>query len=85
MVQEMKLWRISQDVNRDYDTFDSAVVVAPDEETARRIHPKGAWGVTPKPHDSTWAAPEHVGVAYLGEAVDFLVEGQVIVASFNAG
>lgn len=35
----MKLFRISQTVNTDYDTYSKAIVVAKDEEDARRIHP----------------------------------------------
>ena len=35
----MKLYLISQDVNNDYDTYDSAVVVAKSEQDAREIHP----------------------------------------------
>ena len=34
----MKLYRIWQEVNNDYDTFDSAVVAAYDEEDAKSIH-----------------------------------------------
>ena len=37
----MKLYRIWQEVNNDYDTFDSAVVAAYDEEDARSINPIG--------------------------------------------
>lgn len=37
----MKLYLISQKVNNDYDTYDSAVVVAKDEEEAKKIHPDG--------------------------------------------
>ena len=37
----LKLYRISQAVNTEYDTYDSAVVVAENEEDARRIHPDG--------------------------------------------
>lgn len=33
------LWLISQSENNGYDTYDSAVVVAPTEEAAKRIHP----------------------------------------------
>jgi len=36
----MKLYLISQNVNNDYDTFDSAVVCAENEEKAKRVHPK---------------------------------------------
>ena len=35
----MNLYYVSQSKNSDYDTFDSMVVCAPDEDTARRIHP----------------------------------------------
>jgi arylsulfatase A-like enzyme len=35
----MKLFLISQDENGGYDTYDSAVVAAEDEEAARKIHP----------------------------------------------
>ena len=33
------LWKISQDKNNDYDTFDSAVVVSTDPVNASMIHP----------------------------------------------
>lgn len=43
----MKLWLISQDVNNDYDTYDSAVVAAETEQEARLTYPsngfKGCW------------------------------------------
>ena len=35
----MKIYKISQDVNKDYDTYDSAVVYAENEEEAKSIHP----------------------------------------------
>jgi hypothetical protein len=35
----MNLYRISQQINNDYDTYDSAVVCAENEEEARRTHP----------------------------------------------
>ena len=37
----MKLFLISQDENNGYDTYDSAVVCAKDEEAAKRITPAG--------------------------------------------
>ena len=36
----LNLYLISQTANNGYDTFDSAVVAARDEEDARSIHPK---------------------------------------------
>ena len=35
----MKLWHISQDVNSNWDTYDSAVVAAETEEEARCTYP----------------------------------------------
>lgn len=79
----MKLWVISQSVNRGYDTYDSAVVAAETEEEARNILPsRESWddaylyGV--------WAnKPSEVDVKYLGET-DREIYG-VVLASFNAG
>jgi len=33
------LWKLSQDVNNDYDTYSDAVVVSSNPVAARRIHP----------------------------------------------
>lgn len=80
----MKLWIISQSVNNDYDTYDSAVVAAETEEEARNIIPSGrSW------NDGTWfnsswvSNPSEVNVEYLGET-DRDISG-VVLASFNAG
>lgn len=76
------LYRIFQNENSGYDTYDSAVVCAYSEEDARTIHPCGnsarTWG------NGDWAAPREVNVKYLGEAHKSLKRG-AIVASFNAG
>ena len=67
----MLIFRIHQDLNNGYDTYDSAVVVACDEEHARSIHPMGqqivwdpeleAWvdedGSNADWSASSWAAP----------------------------
>lgn len=78
----MKLFLISQTENNDFETYDSAVVAAPDEETARNMDP-----ATGKPVDkwggifSTWAdGPECVIVKYLGETE---VDQGVICASYG--
>lgn len=82
----MKLFLLSQEQNAGYDTYDSAVVAAPDEDTARQIDPR-----TGKPVENwnkkyrTWCSgPEHVVVAYLGEAAAGIEQG-VVCASYNAG
>lgn len=81
----MNLYRIAQTVNRDYDTYGGAVVVAASEEAARLTHPSGKsdwqdddWAV------DTWATPSDVTVTYLGTAAPGLPAG-VVMASFRAG
>jgi len=81
----MKLWLISQEANDGYDTYDSAVVVAPDEETAKRVHPSGYVFSESDGPSGTWATPENVVAKCVGVAADDLESGQVICASFNAG
>lgn len=82
----MKLFLISQHENKDYDTYDSAVVCAPDEETARNMDPGSG---KPYPFSkrafSAWAwSPDRVNVRYIGDALPSVPVG-VVCASFNAG
>ena len=83
----MKLFKITQDEENGYDSYDSAVVVAKDEESAKKIHPSmrnGAWEEKYRYYD--WAsAPENVKAKYIGEAISELKEGDIVVSSFNAG
>jgi hypothetical protein len=92
----MKLWHISQDQCNDYDTYSDAVVAAPDEETARTIHPDGAIWASKKgaPFVSGWSegepsrswcdSPHLVTARLIGDAVPGTEIG-VICASFHAG
>lgn len=96
----MNIYLIFQNVNTGYDTYDSAVVVAEDQEQARRINPgqfhvwsneQDSWMFeysdgrpAKKNEDSTWTRPENVKVQYLGEAAN-KIKGRIICASFNAG
>lgn len=70
-----------------WDYYDRAVVCAPDEETARNIHPDGTvnlnWNLIER--FPTWVRhPEEVSIYLLGTAVPDSLTG-VICASFNAG
>ena len=80
----MNIYLISQEINFEYDTYDSAVVCAPDEATAKMIHPSGNVLGTNKYDEFTWCSPEHVKVVLIGTAVPNSLQG-VICASFNAG
>ena len=76
----LNLYLISQDENKDWDTFDSAVVAAANEEEARNIHPGGP----DRNWDYTWTSSAvHVKVKLIGKATQG-VSG-VVCASFNAG
>lgn len=75
----MNLYIISQDENNDYDTYDSAVVAAPDVETARKILPDECCTM------NEWcSSPDMVEVECIGIAGADVEQG-VILASFNAG
>lgn len=86
----MKLWLIDQDTNNDYDTYDSAVVAAEDEASAKLIHPSGyperEWreeGPIDRQY-GCWTSKENVRCKYIGQAAPG-IEAGVICASFNAG
>lgn len=79
----MKLFKISQTENDDYDTYDSAIVAALSEDDARLIRPSETYDWTD--HYSPWcSSPEKVTVEYIGEAREGMEAG-VVLASFNAG
>ncbi len=93
----MKLFLISQSENHGWDTYDSAVVAAKDEQAARNTHPSdyvdgwnghiwyscGYNGEIRESHSGSWVRnPEVVQVEYLAE---YDGEAGVICASFNAG
>ena len=83
----MKLWLISQTVNRGYDKYDSAVVAAETESAARKTHPDDgphSFGDDPDLCGIDWADAKDVRVEYLGEAREGYPAG-VVCASFNAG
>ena len=93
----LNIYLLTQNTNRGYDTFDSCMVAAPDEATARGLHPRGdrvwnghrwAWA-DGNPHnasDGGWTDPDNVTVEHVGVTLaerHFLVG--VICSSFNAG
>lgn len=83
---ELYLWLLEQSFVDGYDTYDSCVVVAPDEATAKTILPSG-FAYDPSDPDylgGSWCAPEHVKATRLGLALG-RTGLQVVCASFNAG
>ena len=83
----MKLWKISQTKNKEYDTWDAAVVAAVSSDAARLMHPSGAETEYVPGYLDTyggWVSPENVTVEYIGEARIGMLAG-VVFASINAG
>ncbi len=79
----MKLFLLTQEQVRGYDTYNSCVVCAKNEDKARLVRPSRTWeDSTPYP---SWATnPSKVNVKYIGDAEPSMKEG-VVLASFNAG
>ena len=75
----MNLYLISQTVNDDWDTYDSAVVAAIDAESAKRIHPSESSAET-----CSWCKVKDVQVKLIGYAIPDTDQG-VVLASYNAG
>ena len=75
------IYIISQEFNNNYDSCDSAVVVARNEDEARNIHPSGEFPIWL----SEWCPPEHVKVQFLSKAPKALKPGTIVCASYNAG
>lgn len=90
-MKNMNLYLISQSVNTDYDTYDAAIVAAPDAATARRLDPANG-ELIPDDREGArnwhgtyaWCKPEKVSVELIGKARPGTKQG-VILASFNAG
>jgi len=81
----MNLYHISQTIRDGYDTYDSAVVAAPNEETAKTIHPDGETLYPWIDTYNTWCqSPNQVSVKLIGVAAPNIQQG-VVIASFNAG
>jgi hypothetical protein len=96
----MNLYLLSQDDNLGYGTYDSCIVAAPNEETARLIHPSELDiklsgkedGIDPdmgqigwpETEGGYWCTPEKVKVELIGSAKEGTEQG-VILASYNDG
>lgn len=89
----MLIWRIYQSIVHDPDSWDSAIVIAPDEESARRIHPGGyVWDEEkevwlhdwksrePVEYDTGWANPKDVKTELIGITIG-RKEDEVILSS----
>jgi len=60
----MNIYKLSQNINDDYNTYDSCVVCAENEEEARLIHP--SWVVTHCDNEN-WYGTDSTGKEYKTE------------------
>jgi len=77
----MNIYKCSQKVNVGYDTFDSFVCYANNEQEAKNMQPAD-WSDT-----NCWCDPKHVTVEFIG-TLSYICDNakaKVILASFNAG
>jgi hypothetical protein len=100
MTPVVYLWRLLQDENTNYDTYDSCVVAAETEVAAKLITPSNVGASHVKYDDvrrlwvdedgepyaySGWAtSPDNVTAECVGVAID-QPAGTVVCASYNAG
>lgn len=81
----MNIYKVSQDINGDYDTYDSFVCVAESEDDARDMHPNGELIGKSSHWDWVSEKDKHLcRVDFIGVASPESTRG-VILASFNAG
>ncbi len=82
----MKLFYLSQDTVRGYDTYSDCVVCAEDEKDAVSIDPSTNNICPTDKLESypSWCLQKDVSAEYIGEAVEGLQRG-VICSSFHAG
>ena len=82
----MNIYKLTNNLTRGYDTYDSAIVAAKSPAQAVKIPPSESIKMdgSGKSGDSWPTNPKWVGCEYVGKAASGTVSG-VILASFNAG
>jgi hypothetical protein len=84
----MNIYLISQRERTGYNTYDSAVMIAPDEKTARRMSPGNGRIMEERDWECvfrSWASsPDFVKVELIGQAAPDREQG-VVCSSYNAG
>lgn len=92
----MNIYKIWRENDIGWDTYDSAVVIADNEEYARKIHPNGnatfkfgEWydndNYIKSRYEDEWCGLGDVKVELLGVADQTYTEPCVVLSSFNAG
>lgn len=89
----MNIYKIFQFINKGYEVYTSAVVVAEDAEQAQNMHPDDGRIFNPdverkamyahQRFDYSWAYPEHVTVLYIGKACPTYTKPEVICSEYT--
>jgi hypothetical protein len=82
-MKTLNIYKLSQIQNTVYDTYDSCVVIAENEENAKNITPSG-YKFSDSIYGDWCSSPDHVTAELIGEAVRGSTVG-VVLASYNAG
>lgn len=92
----MKIYKLTQNVNEGYDTYDAIIVIAKDENQARLMYPKHTNIISeeydfsqapsdPFKYSKSWVTnPSDVEIELLGTA-EKNSKCRIVLASFNAG
>jgi hypothetical protein len=82
----LHIFLLNQNTNNKYDTYESAVVIAKNEEEARLIHPDGNIFTFKREWDMrSWVSPDQVKVQLVGVAGHNWQEGDVVIANYHSG
>lgn len=85
----MNIYHVKRTDHWGYDEYSEFVCYAPDEESARSLHPGGHQGAWADGVHGTWVAEDEkdelLEVLLLGHAAAEDVQPGVIIASFHAG
>lgn len=82
-----KIYLVKQNVNDNYDTYDSFVIVCDNANQARNINPDGVLyhdSIEDWRFKSSWCMPNEVKIQLIG-VTDLYNENTIIIKSFNAG
>jgi hypothetical protein len=80
------VYLVSQDIFKDWDSYDSFVCTAQDEEEARNLYPGGGTLLELPCYYQGWPGQDKkssIRVVQIG--ISFVQDTQVVCASFNAG
>jgi hypothetical protein len=81
-----KLWLLTRRDEYGYEVYESAVVVAPDRESANNTHPADGKPIAKRRHENEWVTdPSHIECTEIGTASAHLSAHEVVLAVYRSG